>query len=182
MQRLKQIPKKTIKLAVIIILAAALVLALVFSWFGTIELAQFNSRSLMDWRLGSSIDCVRSLDDAKAYDEGRYRWFSDERGSGISAKGTDTRYYLGSHPDSGLGGYKVIGFSSSEKYYSVLGIRVGDDELDAKTTLLDSGYTMRGGGFNSCRAHRGQVTIELSFEHGLVTNIAAYLGTTSIFK
>lgn len=182
MQRLKQIPKRTIKLAVMIVLAAAVVLALIFSWFGTIELVQFNSRSLMDWRLGSSIEYVRSLDDAKTYDEDHYQWFSDERGSGISAKSTDTRYYLGSHPDSGLGGYKVIGFSSSEKYYSVLGIRVGDDELDAKTTLLDSGYTMQGGGFNSCRAHRGQVTIELNFEHGIVTNISAYLGTTSIFE
>lgn len=181
MQRLKKIPKKTIKLTAVAVLAAALVLALVFSWFGTIELAQFNSRSLMDWRLGSSIDYVRSAEDAKAYDEEHYRWFSDERGSGIAAVDTDTRYYLGEHPDSGLGAYKVVGFSSSEKYYSVLGIRVGDDELDAKTVLLDSGYTMQGGGFNSCRAHRGQVTVELSFEHGVVTGIAAYLGTTSIF-
>ena len=177
----KRIPKKTLKIAIIAIVALALILVLAFSWFGTIELAQLNTRSLTDWRLGGSISFIRSADDAKQYDEDGHEWFSDERGEGIMQADTDTRYYLGKHPDSGLGGYGVVGFSSSEKYYSVLGIRVGDDELDAKTELLDSRYKMVSGGFNSCRAEKGRVAIELSFEHGKVTNIAAYLSTTHIF-
>lgn len=177
----QRIPKKTLKISLIVLVALALVLTLVFSWFGTIELAQFNSRSLTDWRLGGSINFIRSADDAKQYNEDGYEWFSDERGEGIVQSDTDTRYYLGKHPDSGIGGYGVIGFSSSEKYYSVLGIRVGDDELDAKTELLDSKYKMTSGGFNSCRAEKGRVSIELTFEHGKVTNVAAYLSTTHIF-
>ena len=170
----KRISKKTLKLAIIILLAAAVLLSVVFTWFGTFELAQFNTRSLTDWRLGGSIDYIRSADDAKQYD-------ADGRGEGIMQAGTDTRYYLGKHPDSGLGGYGVVGFSSAEKSYSVLGIRVGDDELDAKTSLLDARYKMADGGFNSCRAEKGRVSIELTFEHGKVTNVAAFLSTTNIF-
>ena len=75
----------------------------------------------------------------------------------------------------------MVGFSSAEKSYSVLGIRVGDDELDAKTSLLDARYKMADGGFNSCRAEKGRVSIELTFEHGKVTNVAAFLSTTNIF-
>ena len=166
-----RISKKSIRLiiAAAVVLAAAAAFAL---WrFGVIETAQLNSHSLMDWRLGGSIDSVHGAQDAMVYDETHYEWFSDDDGEGISSKGTDTRYYLGER----FGSYRVLGFSSSEDYYSVLGIRVGDDELDAKTKLLNSGYSMLGGGFNSCRAHRGCVTVELNFEHGVVTNIAAYI-------
>ena len=177
----KRISKKTLKLAIIILLAAAVLLSVVFTWFGTFELAQFNTRSLTDWRLGGSIDYIRSADDAKQYDADGFEWFSDERGEGIMQADTDTRYYLGKHPDSGLGGYGVIGFSSAEKSYSVLGIRVGDDELDAKTALLNARYKMADGGFNSCRVEKGRVSIELTFEHGKVTNVAAFLSTTNIF-
>lgn len=177
----KKIPKKTLKITIIAVIAAAIVLAVVFSWFGTFELAQLNTRSLMDWRLGGSVSYIRSAEDAKSFDEDGYEWFSDERGEGIVQTETNTRYYLGKHPDSGLGGYGVIGFSSSEKYYSVLGIRVGDDELEAKTELLDAKYKMANGAFNSCRAEKGRVSIELTFERGVVTNIAVYLSTTDIF-
>ena len=166
----KKLSKKTIKLiiaAVLVFIAAVAAL----SALGTVELSQLNSRSLMDWKLGGRIDFVRSAEDAKVYDVEHYKWFTDERGEGIAAKNADTRYYLGKY----LGGYRVVGFSSSESYYSVLGIRVGDDELGAKTELLDSGYSILGGGFNSCRAHRGSVVVELSFERGLVTSIAAYI-------
>lgn len=176
-----RISRKTLKLGVIITLAAALLLTLVFSWFGTFELVGFNSRSLMDWRLGSSPDYVRSAEDAKAYESDGYKWFSDEGGEGLASEGSNTRYYLGKHPDARLGGYKVIGFFSTEKYYSVLGIRVGDDELEAKSALLDLNYTMCGGGFNSCRAEKGCITVELGFEHGKVSSVAAYLSTTHIF-
>lgn len=51
----KRISKKTLKLAIIILLAAAVLLSAAFTWFGTFELAQFNTRSLTDWRLGGSI-------------------------------------------------------------------------------------------------------------------------------
>ena len=40
----KRIPKKTLKIAIIAIVALALILVLAFSWFGTIELAQLNTR------------------------------------------------------------------------------------------------------------------------------------------
>lgn len=178
---LKRISPGKLKLAIIALIVLIAILALIFTWFGTFELFQFNTRSLTDWRLGGSIDYIGSADDAKQYDEDGFEWFSDENGEGIVQSDTGTRYYLGKHPDSGLGSYGVVGFSSSEKYYSVLGIRVGDDELDAKTELLDSNYTMVSGGFNSCRAKKGRVTIELNFEHGKVTNIAAYLSVTDIF-
>lgn len=179
---LKRIPKKTLRTALIALLVLALVLVLAFSWLGTIELAQLNTRSLMDWRLGGTIDYIRSADDAKLYDEDGYEWFTDERGEGIMQADTNTRYYLGKHPDSGIGSYGVIGFSSSEKYYSVLGIRVGDDELDAKTELLNSKYKMANGGFNSCRAEKGRIAIELSFEHGKVTSLAVFLSTTHFLE
>ncbi len=177
----KRIPKKTLKISIIAAAVLAIVLILAFSWFGTIELARFNARSLMDWSLGGSISFVSSADDAKQYDEDGYEWFTDERGEGIVQTDTDTRYYLGRHPDSGIGSYGVIGFSSDEKYYSVLGIRVGDDELDAKTVLLNAKYKMISGAFNSCRAENGRITIELSFEHGKVTKLAAFLSTTDFF-
>ncbi len=177
----KRIQKKTLKIAIIAALVLALVLALAFSWFGTIELAQLNTRSLMDWRLGSSISFIRNAEDAQQYDEDGYEWFTDSRGEGIVQADTDTRYYLGKHPDSGLGSYGVIGFSSTEKYYSVLGIRVGDDELDAKTLLLNAKYRITDGGFNSCRAEKGRIAIELGFERGEVTRVAVYLSTTGFF-
>ena len=91
----KRIPKKTLKIAIIAIVALALILVLAFSWFGTIELAQLNTRSLTDWRLGGSISFIRSADDAKQYDEDGYEWSSAERGEGIMPADTDTRYYLG---------------------------------------------------------------------------------------
>lgn len=181
MEPLKKIPKKTLRIVLILLLAAAVVLVLCLSWYGTVELASFNARSLTDWRLGSSIDYIRNEEDAKYYDDIHYDWFSDELGQGIVLVGTDTKYYLGNYPDSGFGKYRVIGFSSSEEYYSILGIRVGDDELSAKTALLDSNYTMFGGGFNTCSARCGNISVVLDFERGTVTNISVFLEATSIF-
>ena len=86
----KRISKKTLKLAIIILLAAAVLLGAAFTWFGTFELAQFNTRSLTDWRLGGSIDYIRSADDAKQYDADGFEWFSDERGEGIHHVAFDT--------------------------------------------------------------------------------------------
>ena len=181
MMFLKRIPPKTLRIGIAAVVGAALILALLLSWFGVGELALLNNHSMMDWRLGSSIDHVRSPEDAAGYDPEHYEWFEDSIGEGIAGLDADTKYYLGKYPDSGLGGYKVIGFSSSEKYYSVMGIRVGDDELEAKTVLLDYNFKMTGGGFNTCRAVKGGITVVLSFEHGVVTNIAAHLNTSDFF-
>lgn len=181
MMFLKGIPKKTLRIAAAAVAAAVLILVLVLSWFDAGELALFNSHSMLDWRLGGSIDGIRSPEDAMSYDDEHYDWFEDSAGEGIVSLDADTKYYLGRHPDAGLGSYSVIGFSSSEKYYSVMGIRVGDDELEAKTALLNYSFKMTGGGFNTCRAVKGDITVMLSFEHGVVTSIAAYLDTTSFF-
>lgn len=178
----KRIPPKILRLGIAAVIIAVIILTLLASWTGFGELASFNSHSMMDWQLGGSIEYVRSPEDAKVFDEEHYEWFEDDKGKGIVGIGTDTKYYLGRHPDAELGSYKVVGFSSSEKYYSVMGIRVGGDELDAKTVLLDDNFKMAGGGLNSCRAVKGNITVELSFEHGIVTNIAAYLSTTDFFS
>ena len=177
MMFLKRLPRKTLRT----VIAAAFILALLLAWFSVAELALLNTHSIMDWRLGGCVDGIRSPEDAASYDDEHYGWFEDSVGEGIASLEADTKYYLGRYPDAGLGGYRVTGFSSSEKYYSVMGIRVGDDELEAKTSLLDYNFKMTGGGFNTCRAVKGDITVVLSFEHGVVTNIAAYLDTTSFF-
>ena len=177
MMFLKRLPQKTLRTVIAAVIAAAFILALLLAWFSVAELALLNTHSIMDWRLGGCVDGIRSPEDAASYDDEHYDWFEDSVGEGI----VDTKYYLGRYPDAGLGGYRVTGFSSSEKYYSVMGIRVGDDELEAKTSLLDYNFKMTGGGFNTCRAVKGDITVVLSFEHGVVTNIAAYLDTTSFF-
>lgn len=56
-----------------------------------------------------------------------------------------------------------------------MGIRTGDNELAAKTSLLDYGYSIKNGGYNYCSASNGKVSVYLSFEHGTVTGIAAFL-------
>ena len=182
MMFLKRLPRKTLRTVIAAVIAAAFILALLLAWFSVAELALLNTHSIMDWRLGGCVDGIRSPEDAASYDDEHYGWFEDSVGEGIASLEADTKYYLGRYPDAGLGGYRVTGFSSSEKYYSVMGIRVGDDELEAKTSLLDYNFKMTGGGFNTCRAVKGDITVVLSFEHGVVTNIAAYLDTTSFFS
>ena len=56
----KRISKKTLKLAIIILLAAAVLLGVVFTWFGTFELAQFNTRSLTDWAARSTTSAAQT--------------------------------------------------------------------------------------------------------------------------
>lgn len=171
---MNNLPKKQLRLGIAAAAVIALILVLAFSAFGVDELTQFNSRSMMDWRLGGSIDGVRSTADAEEYDTEHFEFFTAENGEGISPVGTDTRYFLGSSATT-IGRYRVTGFSSSESTYSVLGIRVGDDELDSKTELLDLGYKMNGGGHNECIAVKGHIVVVLKYEHGFVTNIGAYL-------
>ena len=169
--RMKKLSKKTLILAILAVAIAAVAILLIVSATGVSERTQFNSRSLMDWHLGSSIDSVKSAEDAHSYDTAHYKWFSDEKGEGLKVIGSDTKYYL----SDALGGYKVTGFASSEENYSVMGIRVGSDELESKKLLMDAQYVVVGGGLNSCRAEKGCVTIELFFEHGSVTEISAFI-------
>lgn len=174
MSHLGRPAKKTVKIIIIALIAAAAVTAAALRLSGAVEIAQFNSRSITDWGLASSVDGVKTSEDVGAYDLDGFKYFSDGDGEGLSSS-DGTKYYLAPYL---LGGeLEVVGFYSTEEYYSVLGIRVGDAELDAKTALLDSGYTMQDGGFNSCAASRGKISIDLTFERGLVTSISARLST-----
>ena len=178
---MKSVPRKYLIIAgsvLFVILAVAFVLAI---WAGTAELDQFNNHSIMDWSLGKKIDGIDSPEAAKAYDNAHFEWFEDSFGSGIRNVSTNAHYYLDKFPDTDIGAYCLTGFSSNDRSYSVLGIRIGSDELEARTILLDNGYRMQGGAVNSCTAVKGDVTVILSFDHGSVAGIGAYLTPTQIF-
>lgn len=168
---MKKLSGKTLTVLITVVVIAVAAVVFAASVTGFAERTQFNTHSLMDWNLGSSIKSVSSAEDARSYDTSHYIWFSDKKGEGLKVIGSDTKYYLG----SSLGGYRVIGFVSSEENYSVMGIRAGDDELEAKQLLMDAQYVLMGGGLNSCRAEKGCIAIELTFEHGSVTTVSAFL-------
>ncbi len=158
--------------AVIIIV----VLIIVFRIFGTGELTLLNSNSITDWKLGGTVKGISSLEDGRTADCSPFVWFEEDGKAGLRNEGTGTCYYMSKYPTSNAGKFCVTGFVSSEKVYSIMGVRVGDSELDAKNELLDSGFRITGGGLNSVRAVLGSVTIELLFEHGTVIQVAAYIG------
>lgn len=178
---MKKIPRKylTIGIVALVLIAVGVVLAL---WAGTAELDQFNNHSIMDWSLGKRIEGIDSPEDAKAFDPAHFEWFEDSFGSGLRNVSTNAQYYLDNFPDTDVGAYCLTGFSSNDRSYSVLGIRIGGDELEAKNILLDNGYRMQGGAVNTCTAVRGDVTIILGFDHGSVAGIGAYLTPTQIFS
>lgn len=163
--------KALIKILILAAIIVAIGTVLYLKSAGTAELTLYNSRSMMDWKLGGEIAGVASEEDAMTYDTEHFEYFTDKNGSGIKSTSSNTRYYLGSYRDS----YRVIGFSTTADYYSVMGIRIDDSELDAKTLLLNSGYSMNGGGLDYCRASDGRITVYLDFEHGIVTGMAAFL-------
>ena len=163
--------KALIKILILAAIIVAIGTVLYLKSAGTAELTLYNSRSMMDWKLGGEIMGIASEEDAMAYDHEHFEYFTDANGSGIKSISSNTRYYLGSYRDS----YRVIGFSTTADYYSVMGIRVDDSELDAKSLLLNSGYSMNGGGLDYCRAIDGKITVYLDFEHGIVTGMAAFL-------
>ena len=154
----------------LILVAALIVLAVIAFAVTESGVTRLNHYSRLDFRLGEHIDGIDSEEDAAAYSERHYEFFSDERGSGIKLAGANTRYYLGKH----LGRYCVIGVWSNDLDCSVMSITTGMSELDAKSLLLDAGYRMKGGAYNKCRAQNGNVFVELEFMRGDVVAIAAY--------
>ena len=56
MMFLKRLPQKTLRTVIAAVIAAAFILALLLAWFSVAELALLNTHSMMDWRLGGSID------------------------------------------------------------------------------------------------------------------------------
>lgn len=166
--RIRRLGKKGI---IILTAVAVLAAAGIFFWNRYESgIVRFNHYSVLDFALGEHIEGIDSEADARAYNEGRFEYFSDEYGSGIKPVASDERYYLGER----LGKYCVVRFASTESRCSVMSINVGVSELDAKTLLLDGGYRIKGAGYNSCRALDGNVYIELKFLRGEVTEISAY--------
>lgn len=169
---MKKISPNVLKVIIGAVIVAALIIAVVFLLRGTPALIQLNSGSMTDWRLGAQVDGISSAEDGKSAQISQFSWFEDADGAcGLASNSGETRYYMGSH----TGSFCVIGFESTAREYALLGIRVGDDELDAKTRLLEKGYSVQGGGFNTCTASRGDVTVVLGFDRGLVTKIAAFI-------
>ena len=172
---MNRLAKKHIIIFIIAAVVIAAAAAIILSRVGVPELTQFNSASMMDWKLGGKIEGIESINDAHSYDPEHFEYFTDDNGCGLKIVNSNTRYYLGYYPRGNIDECRIVGFSTTEKSYSVMGIRIGDDELEAKTSLLDYGYSLKGGGYNSCHASNGRLSVFLSFEHGTVTGVAAYL-------
>lgn len=167
--------KKIVRYGVISAVIIIIALIIVFKILGAGEITMLNSKSITDWKMGGSVEGISSPSDGKSVDYSPFVWFDENGKTGLRNEGTGTCYYMSKYPMSNAGKFCVTGFESSENVYSIMGIRVGDSELDAKNQLLDSGYSFIGGGLNSMRAVNGCITIELLFEHGTVIRIAAYI-------
>lgn len=165
---------KLFKVLIGVLVAIVLLVVIVMELVGGFELMHFNSGSITDWRLGGTIEGVSSPHDGITADIRGFDWFEDDGEMGFQSSG-GTRYYMDYYPSDGIGGFRIVGFFSAEKVYSVLSIRVGDDLSDATMQLLDKGYSMQSGGLNKCSAINGHVTVTLYFEHGVVTQIEARL-------
>ena len=172
---MKKLTKKHIFICIAVLLVIAAAAVYILSRTGATELTQFNSASMMDWKLGGNIDGITNVKDARSYDPEHFEYFTDDNGSGIKSLGSNTRYYLGYCSGGNTDDCRVVGFATTEKIYSVMGVRTGDGELEAKSALLDAGYSLDGGGMNRCHASNGRVSVYLTFEHGVVTGVAAYL-------
>ena len=167
MRRLTDKRRRPILAAVLLLILGGLVLR---HFFFSPEIREFNHYSVTDFGLGERIDGINSAEELTGALPG-YEYFTDERGSGLSSKHADTRYYLGEY----AGRYCVIGFVSRDVHYSALSISIGDPELDSRTLLLSDGYRMINGAHNRCTASNGTVTVELGFTMGIVTEIAAFI-------
>ena len=172
---MKKIKKKRIIICILAVLVIAIAAVLILRRTGATALAQFNSASMLDWSLGGEIDGITKIEDARSYDSEHFEYFADDNGSGIKSLSSNTRYYLGYCSGGNTDDCRVVGFATTEKIYSVMGVRTGDGELEAKSALLDAGYSLDGGGMNRCHASNGRVSVYLTFEHGVVTGVAAYL-------
>lgn len=168
---MKKLSPGVLKVIAGTVIVAVLIIAAVLIFRGSPALIQLNSSSMTDWRLGAQVEGIDSAEDGAKAQISQFAWFEDADGScGLERSGS-TRYYMEDH----AGSFCVTGFESSAREYALLGIRVGDDELEAKTQLLKKGYSITGGGLNTCTASRGEVTIKLGFDSGVVTQIAAFI-------
>ena len=159
-----------VKRILLALLAAALVFVVVFviSNHGT---NKFNRYSVTDFELGERIEGIRTLEELEAYDKDGFKYFCDESGVGIENADSTARYYIGKH----LGRFIVNAICTSVEGHSVMSVGVGDDELESKTLLLDNGFHIKGGGYNSCRALYRNVYVELRFSRGIVYEMSAKL-------
>lgn len=180
---MKENPQKNwIRYGIIIAVLLIAVLAVVFFWYGSIQLAQFNANSMLEWKLGGTVVGIDGPGTGFDASVAQFEWFEDGQGRmGLKSTRSSTYYFMGRRPDAGLGKFCVTGFATNEEEYSVLGIRVGDDELEAKTKLLDAGYSIDSGTLTSCQATNGRIGIILVFERGFVTQIEAHINTTTLF-
>ncbi len=165
---------KIFRRLLLVLVAVVLLVLLGMELCGSFEIIGFNSGSITDWRLGGKVDGIDSASDGKNVDIRGFEWFELNGEVGL-VDSDGTRYYMGNYPADAIGGFRIVGFSTTEKVYSVLSIRIGDDINDATMLLMDKGYSMDGGGLNKCRAVNGHVTVILYFEHGVVTRIEARL-------
>lgn len=172
----KLLKNKHVRRALIAIAIFVLVFIIISEVFGAGEITLLNSKSFTDWKLGGSVDGISSPEDGKAAAPAPFVWFEDEDGKmGLRNDETGTCYYMAMYPTDNAGKFCVTGFTTKDKMYSVMDIRVGDSESSARAELLDSRFTIVAGGQNSCRASMGSVSIVLYFEHGTVVEISAYI-------
>lgn len=164
--------KLTTKTKHIILAALAVVLVFVISLLiAKSGVNRFNRYSVADFELGARVDGISSQEELEAYNKDGFKYFSDESGTGIENADSTARYYI----EKRLGRYVVDALCTSIEGHSVMSISVGDDELESKTLLLDNGFHMKGGGYNSCRALYRNVYVELRFSRGIVYELSARL-------
>lgn len=174
--------KNWIKYILIAAFTVAAVLAVVLFWYGSIQISEFNASSMLEWRLGGTVIGIDGPGTGIDAVIAQFEWFEDGNGNmGLKSTRSATYYFMGRRPDAGLGKFCVTGFTTNEEEYSVLGIRVGMDELEAKTVLFNAGYSIDNGALDRCQAKNGRISVILAFERGRVTQIEAHLNTTTLF-
>lgn len=171
----KLFKKRWFKCSVIAAAVIILLIIIISSIFGAKEIAFFNAKSIMNWKLGESVEGISSPEDGEKVDYSAFTWFNDGETMGLWNAQTGTRYFMSDYPSDKLGKFCVTGFVTNERVYSVMGISVGDDEVATKNKLLDYGFDYSGGGHNSCRAEKGSIAMELEFWHGSVIQIYVYI-------
>jgi len=161
-----------LKIAILFLLIATVGTLVALSECGVFTATNLNSHSLLDFRIGRSIRGIESRADGSSETFGQFSWFDDSESCGLVSNSGTTVYYMGRGT---FGNFCVMGFTTTEKSYNVLGIKVGSDEAESKIILLHNGYRMTGGGMNSCVAVNDTVTVSLTFEKGEVSGISVRL-------
>ena len=76
---MKKLTKKHIFICIAALLVIAAAAVYILSRTGATELTQFNSASMMDWKLGGSIDGITNVKDARSYDPEHFEYFTDRK-------------------------------------------------------------------------------------------------------